>query len=67
MNLPEFANIPKGGLEKIDPLANQYYKMENGAIELMTKNQFGDAVRDLAQCLGGRSERWQSALNLAYV
>jgi Flp pilus assembly protein TadD len=44
VNLPEFANIPKGGLEKIDPVATEFYRMENVAIDLMTKNQFGQAI-----------------------
>ena len=44
VNLPEFANIPRGGLEKIDPVATEFYKMENVAIELMKKNKFGEAI-----------------------
>jgi len=44
VNLPEFANIPRGGLENIDPVATEFYRMENTAIDLMTKNQFGEAI-----------------------
>jgi tetratricopeptide (TPR) repeat protein len=44
VNLPEFANIPRGGLEKIDPVATEFYRMENTALDLMTKNQFGEAI-----------------------
>ena len=66
VNLPEFANIPKGGLEKIDPQANQYYKMENGAIELMTKNQFGDAAAIWRKALALDPKDGRAHLNLAY-
>jgi Flp pilus assembly protein TadD len=66
VNLPEFANIPKGGLEKIDPVANQFYKMENSAIELMSKNQFGEAVSILRDALKMDPGDSKSHLNLGY-
>ena len=66
VNLPEFANIPKGGLEKIDPLANQFYKMENSAIELMTKNQFSEAITVWRNALEKDPSDGRAHLNLAF-
>ena len=66
VNLPEFANIPKGGLEKIDPAANEYYKMENTAIDLMTKNQFAEAISVWRNALGKDPSDGRAHLNLAY-
>jgi Flp pilus assembly protein TadD len=67
VNLPEFANIPKGGLEKIDPIANQYYKLETTAIELMTKNQFNEAIAVWRQALEKNPSESRGHLNLAYA
>jgi Flp pilus assembly protein TadD len=67
VNLPEFANIPKGGLEKIDPVANQYYKMETTAIELMTKNQFSEAIPVWRNALEKDPSEGRAHLNLAYA
>lgn len=66
VNLPEFANIPKGGLEKIDPQANQFYKMESTALELMTRNQFAEAIPVLRKALALDSSDNKAHLNLAY-
>ena len=66
VNLPEFANIPKGGLEKIDPQANQYYKMETSAFELMTKNRFADAIPVWRNALVQDPSDGTAHLNLAY-
>ena len=66
VNLPEFANIPKGGLEKIDPLATEFYRMENQAIELMTKNQFGEAITVWRNALEMDPGDGKAHLNLGY-
>jgi Flp pilus assembly protein TadD len=66
VNLPEFANIPKGGLEKIDPLATEFYRMENSAIELMTKNQFGEAITVWRKALEVDPADGKAHLNLGY-
>jgi tetratricopeptide (TPR) repeat protein len=66
VNLPEFANIPKGGLEKIDPQANEVYKMETSAFDLMTKNQFGDAIPLWRNALAQDPGDGRVHLNLAY-
>jgi tetratricopeptide (TPR) repeat protein len=66
VNLPEFANIPKGGLEKIDPVANEYYRMENSAIELMTNKQFTAAIPVWRNALEKDPTDGRAHLNLAY-
>ncbi len=66
VNLPEFANIPKGGLEKIDPVANAYYKMETTAFDLMTKNQFAEAIPMWRDALQKDPSDGRAHLNLAY-
>ena len=66
VNLPEFANIPKGGLEKIDPVATEFYRMENAAIELMTKNQFGEAITVWRKALEVNPGDGKAHLNLGY-
>jgi Flp pilus assembly protein TadD len=53
VNLPEFVNIARGGLEKIDPQASQFYKMFNAAIATMHDNRFADAAA-----------QWRKALEL---
>ena len=67
VNLPEFANIPKGGLEKIEPVANQYYKLETSAIELMTRNQFSQAIPVWRNALEKDPSEGRAHLNLAYA
>lgn len=66
VNLPEFANIPKGGLERIDPVANAYYKMETTAFDLMTKNQFAEAIPMWRDALAKDPSDGRAHLNLAY-
>jgi Flp pilus assembly protein TadD len=66
VNLPEFANIPKGGLEKIDPLANQYYKMENTALELMNQKQFAEAIPVWRKAIEKDPDNGRAHRNLAY-
>ena len=66
VNLPEFANIPKGGLEKIDPLATEFYRMENQAVELMTKGRFGEAIAVWREALGMDPSDGKAHLNLGY-
>jgi len=67
VNLPEFANIPKGGLEKIDPLANEYYKLETTAIELMTKSQFAESIPVWRTALAKDPGEGKAHLNLAFA
>jgi tetratricopeptide (TPR) repeat protein len=47
VNIPEFANIPQDGMEKIDPQATEFYRLFTQAYQLMEKNQMPDAIRTL--------------------
>ena len=44
MNIPEFANIPKGGLERIDAPVTEFYRIFTLAYDTMKKNQFAEAI-----------------------
>jgi Flp pilus assembly protein TadD len=67
VNLPEFANIPRGGLEKIDPVATEFYRMENTAIDLMTKNKFGEAIPVWRKALDMDPADGRAHFNLGYA
>jgi tetratricopeptide (TPR) repeat protein len=51
VNIPEFVNVPPGGLEKIDPQATEFYRLFNQAFELMEKNQMAEAIPVLQHAL----------------
>ncbi len=44
VNIPEFANIPKGGLERIDAPVTEFYRIFTLAYDTMKKNQFAEAI-----------------------
>ncbi len=51
VNIPEFVNIPPGGMEKIDPQATKYYGLFNQAFFLIEKKQWAEAIPILRQAL----------------
>jgi len=51
INIPEFLNIPQGGLEKIDPQAAEFYRYFNKAYALLEDNHFPEAIDGLRQAL----------------
>ena len=53
INIPEFLNVPQGGLEKIDPQATEFYRLFNQAYEFIENNQMPQAI----QALRGALER----------
>ncbi|MGJ5816652.1 tetratricopeptide repeat protein [Paludibaculum fermentans] len=53
VNIPEFANIPKGGLDHIDAPAAEFYRLYDLAFELTEKGQNEAAIAE-----------WQRALQL---
>jgi len=65
-NLPEFANIPRGGLEKINPVATRIYATENAALELMKRNQFAEAIPEWRKALVGDPGDGEAHFNLGY-
>jgi tetratricopeptide (TPR) repeat protein len=44
VNIPEFVNVPEGGLLKIDAPAAEFYRLFNRAAALSEKGRFADAV-----------------------
>jgi Flp pilus assembly protein TadD len=51
VNIPEFVNIPQGGMESIDPQAVEFYRFFTEAYEDMEKNQMPDAIKALRSAL----------------
>jgi tetratricopeptide (TPR) repeat protein len=47
VNIPEFVNIPQGGMEKIDPQATEFYRLFNDAYDAIENNQFPKAIESL--------------------
>jgi len=67
VNLPEFANIPRGGLEAIDPVATKIYAMENEALELMKRNRFAEAIPEWRKAMESDPDDGEAHLDLAYA
>jgi len=44
VNIPEFLNIPQGGLEKIDPQATEFYRLFNEAYAFIETGQYPQAI-----------------------
>jgi len=44
VNIPEFVNIPPGGLDRIDAPATDFYKLFDFAVAFSEKKQYSDAV-----------------------
>jgi Flp pilus assembly protein TadD len=44
VNIPEFVNIPKGGLERIDTPATEFYRIFTDAHDIMEKGKFAEAI-----------------------
>ena len=51
VNIPEFVNIPPGGLLKIDAPAVEFYRVFDNAWELAEKGRFEDAVPEWRRAL----------------
>jgi Flp pilus assembly protein TadD len=44
VNIPEFVNIPRGGMVRIDAPVTEYYRIADDAMELMKEGQFSEAL-----------------------
>jgi Flp pilus assembly protein TadD len=44
VNIPEFVNVARGGLERIDTPATDFYRMFDAAVQLSDKKQYDAAV-----------------------
>ncbi len=66
-NIPEFINVPKGGLERIDAPATEFYRLFNAAMALMKNNRFTDAVPEWRKALELDPDDGKAHFNLAYA
>ena len=66
-NIPEFVNIPKGGLEKIEAPATEFYRLFNVAIDLMKHSQFAEAVSEWRKALALDPDDGKAHFNLGYA
>jgi len=67
VNIPEFANIPPGGLERIETPATDFYRLFDEAVQLMEKGQYNDAVAGWQKALALNPDDAKAHLNLGYV
>ena len=65
-NIPEFLNIPKGGLERIEAPATEFYRLFNVALDLMKNSRFGDAVPAWRKALELDSSDEKAHFNLGF-
>jgi Flp pilus assembly protein TadD len=66
-NIPEFVNIPKGGLDRIEAPATDFYRLFNTAIDLMKRNRFADAVATWRQAMALEDDDAKAHYNLGYA
>jgi len=51
VNIPEFVNVPPGGLEKIDPQALQFYRLVDQAFKMAQNDKIPQAIETLRSAL----------------
>ena len=51
VNIPEFVNVPPGGLLSMDAPAAEYYRIIDAASSLMTRNRFDEAATEWGRAL----------------
>jgi Flp pilus assembly protein TadD len=51
VNIPEFVNVPPGGLATIDPQAMEFYRLVDDAYKLMQNNRIPEAIATLRNAL----------------
>ena len=66
VNIPEFVNIPPGGLLKIDAPVTEYYRVVDTASELLKKNQYAAAAVEFAKALELDPDEAQTHNNLGF-
>jgi Flp pilus assembly protein TadD len=66
-NIPEFMNIPRGGLERIEAPATEFYRLFNVALDLMKNNRFGDAVAEWRKAMALDSDDDKAHFNLGFA
>jgi Flp pilus assembly protein TadD len=66
-NIPEFLNIPKGGLERIETPATDFYRLYNSAIDQMKQDRFTEAAATWRKALALDSDDARAHYNLGYA
>ena len=66
-NIPEFVNIPKGGLERIEAPATDFYRLYNTAIDQMKQNRFANAVATWRRAMALEDDDAKAHYNLGYA
>jgi len=66
-NIPEFMNIPRGGLERIEAPATDFYRLFNVALDLMKNNRFADAVVEWRKAMDLDSDDDKAHFNLGFA
>ncbi len=66
-NIPEFVNIPKGGLERIDAPATEFYRLFNVAMDLMKQHRLDEAIPAWRTALAMDPDDGKAHFNLAYA
>jgi len=69
VNIPEFMNIPQGGLERIDAPATEFYRLFDVAVQLADKGKYDAAVPawNKALALAPEDPRGHNNLGIALV
>jgi tetratricopeptide (TPR) repeat protein len=64
VNIPEFVNVPRGGLLRIEAPATEYYRIVDGASDLMTRKQFAAAAAEWKKALALQPDEASAHYNL---
>jgi Flp pilus assembly protein TadD len=66
VNIPEFVNIPPGGLTKIDVPIARFYEQFNVALDLMNKQQYEAAIAEWKKATAMNPEDARAEINLGF-
>ncbi|MGA2133713.1 MAG: tetratricopeptide repeat protein [Bryobacteraceae bacterium] len=66
-NIPEFINIPKGDLTRIEAPATEFYRLFNVALDLMKHNRYAEAVPAWRNALALDADDGKAHFNLGYA
>lgn len=64
VNIPEFVNIPKGGMLTVDSPATEYYRLFDSALDLTRTEQFEQAVAEWRKAMALSPEEPKVHYNL---
>jgi Flp pilus assembly protein TadD len=67
VNIPEFVNVPPGGLLSMNAPATEFYRLSDAAGELARKNQYGEAAVEWKKAVALEPEDGKAQYHLAYA